>query len=332
MSASQTFKLRTPAHIESCHLVGSWDNYTKKMAMAQDTASGPGFWKMTLKFPSDTPTRFWYYVCSQFTTTSNFLISLLGIRVFFGLIIFSSLLEYQMLTVLQYVLDGYFESHDPNKPTCKEPTRGITLNILDCGPSREHSPSSSTSSRSSHSSRFPSPSSSAGTSPSSTHSHRSFRRQTPSPPPHRPASHIIQPTPRNPLTQHKLTLDTNCRPVSMMTDATAGDSPVSVSSSRSNSSIGSFCSSCSSNSTVFSEDSPTTPICSCRFTSEHRRGACEGSWDSEGESCCSEESCSEDDDEYERQQVRVSRRASYHPSKAGHGGQLAYELERKLRM
>lgn len=235
-----------------------------------------------------------------------------------------------MLTILQYVLDGYFESHDPNKPTCKEPTRGITLNILDCGPSsREQSPTSSTSSRSSHSSRFASPTSSAGTSPSSTHSSRSFRRRTPSPPPHRPASHIIQPIPRNPLARHGLTLDTNCRPVSMMTDATRG-SPTSASSSRSNSSIGSACSSCSSGSTVFSEDSPTTPICDCRFTSEHRRGACEGSWDSEGS--CSGDSCSEDEDEYQAQKIRVSRRASYHPSKAGHGGQLAYEFERKLRM
>lgn len=311
MSATQTFKLRTPAHIESCHLVGSWDNYSKKMAMAQDTTSGPGFWKMTLGFPSSTPTRFWYYVCIHFATIFNF--------------------QHRMLTVLQYVLDGYFESHDPNKPTCKEPTRGITLNILDCGPSsREQSPTSSTSSRSSRSSRFPSPSSSAGTSPSSTHSHRSFRRRTPSPPPHRPASHIIQPIPRNPLARHGLTLDTNCRPMSMMTDATAGGSPTSASSSRSNSSIGSACSSCSSGSTVFSEDSPTTPICDCRFTSEHRRGACEGSWDSEGS--CSGDSCSEDEDEYEAQRVRISRRASYHPSKAGHGGQLAYELERKLRM
>lgn len=117
--------------------------------------------------------------------------------------------------------------------------------------------------------------------------------------------------------------------MSMMTDATRG-SPTSASSSRSNSSIGSACSSCSSGSTVFSEDSPTTPICDCRFTSEHRRGACEGSWDSEGS--CSGDSCSEDEDEYQAQKIRISRRASYHPSKAGHGGQLAYELERKLRM
>lgn len=120
--------------------------------------------------------------------------------------------------------------------------------------------------------------------------------------------------------------------MSMMTDATAGGSPTSASSSRSNSSIGSICSSCSSGSTVFSEDSPTTPICNCRFTSEHRSGACEGGWDSEDGSCCSEDSCSEDEAEYEAQKIRVSRRASYHPSKAGHGGQLAYELERKLRM
>ncbi|CUS11854.1 unnamed protein product [Tuber aestivum] len=305
--AGTTFKLRTPAHIESCHLVGSWDNYGKRYTMAADTAAGAGWWKLTLKFPTSGVQRFWYY----------------------------------------YVLDGYFESHDPNRPTCKEPTRGITLNILDCGAATSPTPSSASSwsSSSSHSSRFPSPSSSVspvsassgksyrsrpaisdpvlrGSSalPPSSHSHR--RRN--SPPPARPASHIVQPVPRNPLTQHKLTLDTSCRPISMITTAatTAGDSPISASSSRSASSLGSFCSSCSSGSTVFSEDSPTTPICHC--------GGFESGCESEGESCCSEESYQDEHEQYRR--VRISRRASYHPAKAGHGGQLAYELERRLRM
>ncbi|KAH8146713.1 uncharacterized protein LAJ45_09087 [Morchella importuna] len=274
---STTFKLRTPAHIETCHLLGSWDKYEKKMSMAQDTAAGPGFWKITLKFPA-TPSRFWYY----------------------------------------YVLDGYFESHDPNQPTCKEPTRGITLNILETGVAspREASPTSSTSSSRS-SSRFPSPSSSIssrGSSPA-----QSERRRQQSPPRYRPASHIIQPVPRNPLAMHKLTLDTNIRPVSVMTSAatTCGDSPISSAySSR-------------SNSTVFSdEDSPITPIddCDCPFTESH------GHSYFEDDSSCSEYCSSEDEEEYERRQIRVSKRASYHPSKGGHGGQLAYELEQRLRM
>ena len=36
-----------------------------------------------------------------------------------------------MLTVVQFIIDGYHVSHDPSTPTTKEPTTGRLLNILD---------------------------------------------------------------------------------------------------------------------------------------------------------------------------------------------------------
>ncbi|KAL7272796.1 hypothetical protein RUND412_004383 [Rhizina undulata] len=333
-SSGTTFKLRTPPHINACHLVGSWDNYVKRYVMAQDSHAGSGWWTLTLKLPSSGPKRYAYY----------------------------------------YILDGYFESHNPNEPNYKEPSRNLTLNILDMAPSSPvpSSAHSSRSSRSSSSSRFPSPTSSVGTSPTSSISSSSDKRSllrnlsasskptstrptisnpifqngttmipedysryshsTYAPPQQasHPSAHIIHPKPRNPLANHKLTIDTDYRPYSVITNAATvasnGSSPVSASSSRSNSSLGSICSSCSGSSY---SSSPTTPICNCQYTAGHRGGECDYSeCESEGESCCSESS-----DEYVRTRVvrrGVERRKSYHPSVAGDS--LAYDLERRLRV
>jgi 1,4-alpha-glucan branching enzyme len=64
-AAGTTFTLRTPAHIKSCHLTGSWDNYSKRYQMSADKGAGPGWWTLTIKFGSSMPpARYWYYVCS----------------------------------------------------------------------------------------------------------------------------------------------------------------------------------------------------------------------------------------------------------------------------
>jgi hypothetical protein len=292
----------------------------------------PGWWAITINFGSSMPpSRYWYY----------------------------------------YILDGYFESHDPNKPTCQEPARKLTLNILDYTVSRDSSPTSAASSYAYGSSRFPSPASTTLTTPSSatskrsggfyspTHSHSSShssrrnsahvsskREQSPpynrgdgrNPSPRRlnmELSHIVHPKPHNPLNNHKLTLDTAAaRPYSMMTTATKGGSPVSATSTRSNSSVGSTCSTCSG-STWSNSPSPTTPMCTCSMRGEHRGGEC--GYDSEG-SCFSGSGEEFSDDEYEGQEVyRVSqdayaeRRKTYHHPPAGYDD-LAYRLERGLRV
>ncbi|KAI5780961.1 hypothetical protein EDC01DRAFT_261556 [Geopyxis carbonaria] len=343
--AGITFNLRTPDHIQKCHLTGSWDKYNKRYSMRQEK---PGWWAITINFGSSMPpARYWYY----------------------------------------YILDGYFESHDPNKPTCQEPQRKITLNILDYASSRGSSPSSAASSSASGISRFPSPTSTHATTPSSASSKRSggiyskhsrsgsnsssgsshrhstyvsSSRRERSPPYYhdkaQPAvpgerrnpsprrlnmelAHIVHPKPRNPLNNHKLTLDTaGARPYSMMTTAatTAGDSPVSAGSSRSNTSMesgGSYCSTCSG-STWSNSPSPTTPMCTCSAHGlEHRR---ECQYDSD-ESCFSGSGDEYSDDDYENEEVyRVSRgvaaerRKTYHHPSAQ--DDLAYRLERGLRV
>jgi hypothetical protein len=63
-AAGTTFTLRTPSHIKSCHVTGSWDKYGKRYQMTVDKAAGPGYWTLTLKFgASMTPARYFYYVC-----------------------------------------------------------------------------------------------------------------------------------------------------------------------------------------------------------------------------------------------------------------------------
>jgi hypothetical protein len=59
-AAGTTFTLRTPAHIKSCHVTGSWDNYGKRYQMTADPAH-PGWWSLTVKF-NMAPSRYWYYV------------------------------------------------------------------------------------------------------------------------------------------------------------------------------------------------------------------------------------------------------------------------------
>jgi hypothetical protein len=288
------FKLRTPAHIKSCHITGSWDKYTKRYQMSADTTAGAGWWTLTLRFGSSIPAgRYWYY----------------------------------------YILDGYFESHDPNKPSVLESKRNITLNILDHA---VPSPSSSASSSPrSVSSRFPSPTSSTsshsskrsggvyGSSPNGTISRQSSgypsnTRRTPSPRRQQAElSHLVHPKPRNPMGQHKLTLDTHSyysgRPHSMITTAatTAGDS--SPGSSRSGSSIGSWCSSCDGNGY-----SPSTPNCTCASPEFDEY-----------------DSCSDIEDDGIEVVYVDERRKSHHPgypSKRYADDELAYRLERGLRM
>lgn len=136
-STSNTFTLLVPPHIQSVQLLGSWDNYARRYDLAPSQSS-PGTWRLNIKFPETSSSgskRYWYY----------------------------------------YILDGYFESHDPNMPTTKEPTRGITLNVLDL-----------------------------------IRSGASSRDSSPEPHPGHRMS-IVAPKPRNPLAAHALTLDTSDR-------------------------------------------------------------------------------------------------------------------------
>lgn len=197
-AAGTVFRLRTPAHIKSCQMTGSWDNYNKKYTLKPDTAAGPGWWTLTLKFGSSIGVgRFWYY----------------------------------------YILDGYFESHDPNMPTCKEPTRNITLNILDIFASACSSPTSSK--------RSGGIFSDVSIAPSTVSSYSDSPRRVNAEP------ELVCPKPRNPMANHKLTLDTNINRYTMLTSAatTCGSEPSSAGSSRTSSSCSSPCS-----------DSPITPI------------------------------------------------------------------------
>ncbi|KAI5854469.1 hypothetical protein BZA05DRAFT_394331 [Tricharina praecox] len=263
-AAGTTFNLRTPAHIKSCHVTGSWDNYGKRYQMTPDPAAGAGYWTLTLKFGATmAPSRYFYY----------------------------------------FILDGYFESHDPNMQTIVEPSRKLTLNILDYGiPSSPASTTSSRSSRRSSPSSVSSPTSSVRSSKrsggvydlpspladsSEDYYHHSNHGRTRSP--HRQQSelsYLVHPQPRNPLAAHKLTLDTNYyagRPVSVMTHAATTAGAGSPSSSRSGSSCGSLSSRGSS---------PLTPY------------------------------DSDDEDRYVR----------YAPAPKGADEDLSYRLERSLRM
>lgn len=93
MATIQSFTLRTSANVKTVHLLGSWDNYTGQLPLSKD-ASKAGSWKGNFRFQPSTlkpGQRYWYY----------------------------------------YIMDGYHVSHDPAKPSTKEPTTGRQLNILD---------------------------------------------------------------------------------------------------------------------------------------------------------------------------------------------------------
>jgi len=193
---------------------------------------GEGNWGMTLTFTGDSSSRFWYY----------------------------------------YILDGYFESHDPNEPTTIEPTRNITLNILD--PSAVYAYDSDTSGSISPVDSFGGRSSSSNTSVDSL-SDKEFRSASPDSVYDGPK--IYQPVPKNPMGNHKLTLDTNFDRYSMITTAATISPSSPLSGYRSGRSSGgvspaqSICSSCSG--TTFEEDSlPGTPICNCSLSAHE--GTC----------------------------------------------------------
>ena len=87
------FSLRTSTNCKTVHLLGSWDNYSGQLPLSKDAAKA-GSWKSTFRFQGTTlqaGKRYWYY----------------------------------------YIMDGYHVSHDPAKPSTKEPTTGRSLNILD---------------------------------------------------------------------------------------------------------------------------------------------------------------------------------------------------------
>lgn len=291
-AAGTTFTLRTPSHIKSCHVTGSWDKYGKRYQMNVDTAAGPGYWTLTLKFgASMTPARYFYY----------------------------------------FILDGYFESHNPNEQSCVEPTRNLTLNIMDYGmpsspasttssrSSRRSSPTSSTSSRSPASSvrsskrsggvyDLPSPLEDQPYYHSKAHpSIPTGSRRTPSPRrQHRELSHLVHPKPRNPMAAHKLTLDTHYR-TSVISNA-ATTSPVSSRSS----------SSCSGSSFSSGGSSPVTPLCQCdEFEVDTRGHYCEEYG----------EYYSDEEEEYEYRYARAPA-----PKDSKLDSDLAYRLERGLRM
>ncbi|KAI5811996.1 hypothetical protein BZA77DRAFT_152059 [Pyronema omphalodes] len=272
-AAGTTFTLRTPAHIKSCHVTGSWDNYGKRYQMTADPAH-PGWWSLTVKF-NMAPSRYWYY----------------------------------------YILDGYFESHDPNRPTCNEPTRKLTLNILDHevpSPASSRRPSPNSSTRSSSASSRNSSKRCGGVYdiPNPAEYYPINTRRTPSPTrQHRQLTHIVHPMPRNPMAAHKLTLDTHYdhygRPDSMISSA-ATHSSTSPVSDRS----GSSCSTLSSRGS-----SPATPMCQCD----------EYEIDTRGHYC--EEYAEEydyDDEDREYQYAMAP------PAKSAGLDDLAYRLERSL--
>jgi hypothetical protein len=231
--------------------------------------SAPGWWTLTIRFgASMPPTRYWYY----------------------------------------FILDGYFESHDPNKPHVAETTRKLTLNILDFeAPSpastRRSSPTSSVSSRSSKRSGgvydIPAeyyPTTKASRTPSPSRQHRQL-------------THIVHPMPRNPMAAHKLTLDTQYnysgRPDSMISSAATTASPLSARSS----------STCSGSTLSSRGSSPATPMCDCDEYEVDTHG----------------HYCQEYDDEYELDE-NYQYACAPPAGKKGLDESLAYRLERGLRM
>ena len=94
MAATQlSFTLRTSTNCKTVHLLGSWDGYKGQLPLSKDAAKA-GSWKGTFRFQTSTlqpGKRYWYY----------------------------------------YIMDGFHVSHDPAKPSTKEPTTGRQLNVLD---------------------------------------------------------------------------------------------------------------------------------------------------------------------------------------------------------
>jgi hypothetical protein len=115
MSTQLSFSLRVSSGVKTCHLLGSWDNYTGQLPLSKDkTSSKSGSWKGTFRFPAGTleaGKRYWYY----------------------------------------YIIDGYHCAHNPSEASTVEPTTGRSLNILDVAKSSSK-PSSSSKSSSRHSS------------------------------------------------------------------------------------------------------------------------------------------------------------------------------------
>jgi len=66
MSAIQLcFTLRTTPHVNTVHLLGSWDNYVGQLPMSRDPTKSAGGWVGTFRFQPGTLTpgqRYWYYV------------------------------------------------------------------------------------------------------------------------------------------------------------------------------------------------------------------------------------------------------------------------------
>ena len=65
---STNFTLRTPSHIKSCHVTGSWDSYKKRYEMTTEPGMGPGYWSLNLNFASLPTSRYFYYVCTPPTS------------------------------------------------------------------------------------------------------------------------------------------------------------------------------------------------------------------------------------------------------------------------
>ncbi|KAI4151321.1 MAG: hypothetical protein LQ340_003578 [Diploschistes diacapsis] len=103
MAATQlSFTLRTSPNCKTVHLLGSWDGYKGQLPLSKDPAKA-GSWKGTFRFQGSTlqsGKRYWYY----------------------------------------YIMDGFHVSHDPAKPSTKEPTTGRQLNILDAPKGSSGSP------------------------------------------------------------------------------------------------------------------------------------------------------------------------------------------------
>lgn len=128
-SLSLGFSIRTSSSCRSVQLLGSWDGYQGPLPLARES-SRSGSWKGTFKFPGKTLRS--------------------GERYWY-----------------YYIMDGY-SSHDPTRPSTREPTTGRDLNILDI-------PESTSSKSSSHSSSRQSSSHSSSKSSSHSSSHSSSR-------------------------------------------------------------------------------------------------------------------------------------------------------------
>jgi len=256
MSAVQlSFTLRTSDNVSNVKLLGSWDNYNGQLPLSADPSVGGG-WKGTFRFPTTTlqlGQRYWYY----------------------------------------YIIDGYHVSHDPSKPSTKEPTTGRELNILD----------------------VPSAGGKAAAEPTS----KSSKRLSVQVPKGRPVSQseIKSPKPTKPYETRKLThadyvppptVDELAQRFSTTTIGSYSSSPDSYSSGSSGRSSPSTASDSDSYST------PGTPQCSCNRWGITRKGDkvkldCGGSrcgYSDDSSDCYSEES------DGERSAVRSSRRHTVH--------------------